>query len=157
MQDKVGSKVPSEAEIAKLVDVLGDVRRKMDAWSVSLTDEERRRVLRFPGGGDAVIALMSRLARKHGVSLPGVDVDAMDADLLLLTRIAPLLEALDALGARASDTAREAGAEAWWSATAIYTALSRTADADPELQAEIKPATQFFARPRKRQTPPSGT
>ncbi len=73
----------------------------------------------------------------------------MNADLQLAKRLQPLADAVSDLSLLLSDTMLEAHSEAWWSATAYYTALARMAPADPNLEAALKPAVDFFATGRR--------
>jgi hypothetical protein len=49
-----------------------------------------------------------------------------------------------------------ARSECWWLATALYTALARVADGNPELEAALAPVIGFFATgKRKKGQPPA--
>ena len=61
---------------------------------------------------------------------------------------------LETLSQKVADTILLAQSECWWAATAFYSALTRLSDADPQLEAELKPAIEFFAR-RRRDEPPA--
>jgi hypothetical protein len=50
---------------------------------------------------------------------------------------------------RLDDTHLEAQSECWWAATAFYTALGRTMDADAKLEAALRPIVDFFAVGRR--------
>jgi hypothetical protein len=150
MEDKVGGVVPSEKEIAKLVDEVRALQDKVARFTVNLSLDERKSTLKFRPGGERIVMLMSQLAHEHGVQLPGISVDAMKADLTLGERIAPLAQAVDALAQTLADTVLEAQSECWWAATAFYSALARLTSGSAKLQAALQPAVDFFAIGRRR-------
>ena len=149
MENKVGDTVPSEDTINATNEELTKARQKLKPFLVSLSVEERRRALRFRPGGEAIVALMAKLARQTGVSLPGVSVEGMEGDLALSKTLSSVEENAQVLLDAVSDTRLQALSEAWWAATALYTSLSRVADSDPELARALKPATEFFAVGRR--------
>ena len=149
MENKVGDTVPSEDTLNATNEELTNARQKLKPFLVSLSVEERRRALRFRPGGEAIVALMAKLARQTGVSLPGVSVEGMEGDLALSKTLSSVEENAQVLLDAVSDTRLQALSEAWWAATALYTSLSRVADSDPELARALKPATEFFAVGRR--------
>ena len=149
MENKVGDTVPSEDTINATNEELTKARQKLKPFLVSLSVEERRRALRFRPGGEAIVALMAKLARQTGVSLPGVSVEGMEGDLALSKTLSSVEENAQVLLDAVFDTRLQALSEAWWAATALYTSLSRVADSDPELARALKPATEFFAVGRR--------
>ena len=149
MENKVGDTVPSEDTLNATNEELTNARQKLKPFLVSLSVEERRRALRFRPGGEAIVALMAKLARQTGVSLPGVSVEGMEGDLALSKTLSSVEENAQVLLDAVSDTRLQALSEAWWAATALYTSLSRVADSDPELARALKPATEFFATGRR--------
>jgi hypothetical protein len=57
---------------------------------------------------------------------------------------------------RLDDSILNARSECWWSATALYTALARVADGNPELESALAPVVGFFAiGKRKKPQPPT--
>ena len=149
MENKVGNSIPSAETVDATNDELTKARQKLQPFLVSLSVEERRRALRFRPGGEAIVALMAKLARQTGVSLPGVSVEGMEGDLALSQTLNSVEENAQVLLDAVSDTRLQALSEAWWAATALYTSLSRVADSDPELARALKPATEFFAVGRR--------
>ena len=47
MSNRVGTKIPSPQDIEKLVEDLASVQRRILDWSVSLSNNERRRTAKF--------------------------------------------------------------------------------------------------------------
>jgi hypothetical protein len=155
MENRVGSKVPSEKDVEKLVAQVKALSHALESFTVALTAEQRQATTKFRPGGEAIVATVGRLADEHAVALPGVSVEDMSADLLLAQRLAPLATALEALSQRVDDTVLEARSECWWAATALYTSLARVAGGSPALETSLKPVTEFFAAGRRKKTPPS--
>jgi hypothetical protein len=154
MQDKVGSNVPSAEDVEKL---LADVRSLSDRiapYTITLSAEERSSTIKMRLGGENVVAHVGSLAQSQGITLPQVSVNGMLADLTLAQRIRPLATAVGQLGQRLDDTVLEAQSECWWATTALYTALSRVAGANPALESELKPVVDFFAASRRKKAPP---
>jgi hypothetical protein len=149
MEDKVGSVVPSEKELAKLVEELHALSKKTEKFTIALSTEERRHTLKFRPGGERIIALLADLVTKHKLQLPKVSVEAMKSDLELAQRLHTLETSATAFAQRIADTRLEAEAESWWAATAYYTVLARMADADAELADALQPVVEFFALGRR--------
>lgn len=150
MQNKVGNAVPSEKLIHGLVEELSSLEEKVKKFTVELTAEERKVTTKMRTGGEPIARLVGELAEANGVTLPKISVEGMRADLLLIERMKPLQTALDNLSQRVADTILQAQSEAWWAATAYYTALTRMAAADARLERSLKPAVEFFAIGRRK-------
>ncbi len=154
MQNRVGSVIPSEQEIEKLVKEVEGLTAKLAKFTVSLSADERQRTLKMRARGEPVVALVGDLAARHQVALPRISVEDMRGDLALVQRLQPLARELDHLSQRIADTILQAQSECWWAATAFYSSLARMSDADPDLERALKPAVEFFARGRRPTEPP---
>ena len=150
MENRVGDKIPEAAESAALVEQTKNMGAALEEYSVLLTPEERQRALKMPGGGADIAQLVVSLLRKHKVALPNISADDIEADLLLASRLRPLIPALERVLRLAGDGILEAESEAWYSTTAGYTALVRLSGTDAALLADLKPAMDFFGVGRKR-------
>ena len=144
MKDRVGDPVPSEQEVAAFVANTGALRAKLEKYCVPLTSEERKRAVKFRPGGDAVVALVGKLLDEHAMALPDVSSQAMNADMLVARRLGTLRASVASLLQLVDDTILEAESEAWWSATAGYTALARVSKGNARLEADLKPVVSFF-------------
>jgi hypothetical protein len=153
MEDRVGSHVPSENDVQKLVGQVESIVHKIREYAVALTPDERRSLTKFRPGGEAIVALVGQLAKKHGVDAEETSVEGMHADLLLAQRLAPLAGAADALAQLLDDTVLEAQGECWHAATANYSLLSVKAKNLPDLAESLAPARAFFATGRRRNKP----
>lgn len=142
--------MPSEAEVEKMLKEILGLKSKIEKYGTVLTPAARLSALKPPDGGEATSKLIVKLLKEHKVSLPGVKPDDIEADGLLAERLAPVSTALDSLLRLVDDTVLQANSERWSGTTAGYTALVRTMDADPALQAALDPAMKAFGVGRKR-------
>jgi hypothetical protein len=150
MQNLVGEHVPSEGEIQKIIKDIEAIDAKLEKYTHSLNAESRQRALKPPDGSEATTKLIAKLMTKHGVSLPNISAEDMEADRLLAERLQPVAETLTALLRKVHDTLLEAGHERWYATTAGYTALVRLVATDPALETALKPALEAFGVGRKR-------
>ena len=154
MQDKVGTKVPSEKDVQKLVDDLKAIQAKIEEYTITLTSDERQTTTKMRIGGEGVVETIGSLAAEHKLSLPEISVEGMNADLLLAKRLRPLANAATGLAQRLDDTILQAQSEYWWAATAFYSTLARISGANANLQAALKPVVDFFAVGRRKPKAP---
>jgi hypothetical protein len=149
MDDKVGSQVPSDAEIKALMQKVDALFADIAQFTIKLTPDDRRHQLRFRPGGEPIIAQVGELASKYGVALPDMPIQGMMDDLTLAQRLAPLASAVGLLASRLDDTIAQARSEAWQAATGNYSVLVRVSAANPSLASELGQARSFFARKGK--------
>jgi hypothetical protein len=154
MQNIVGDTIPTEREVESLLEEIKSLTAKVTRYTTVLTSEQRLKTTKMRAGGEVIVATVGHLATEHGVTLPGISVEAMRRDLLLAQRLAPLATAVDGLASRLSDTLLEAQSECWWATTAFYTAMSRMVDIAPALGQALRPVVEFFAvGPRAKPAP----
>jgi hypothetical protein len=149
MQNRLGSVIPSDEDIQTLVKDIESVGTKLEKFTLMLSAAERRHTTKMRASGERIVELVGDLAVRHELALPRISVVEMKDDLTLARRLAPLEQAIAHLSQTVADTILQAQSECWWAATAFYTALTRLSDADPELEAALKPAVEFFARRRR--------
>jgi hypothetical protein len=149
MQNRLGSVIPSDEDIQTLVKDIESVGTKLEKFTLMLSAAERRQTTKMRANGERIVELVGDLAVRHELALPRISVVEMKDDLTLARRLAPLEQAIAHLSQTVADTILQAQSECWWAATAFYTALTRLSDADPELEAALKPAVEFFARRRR--------
>lgn len=154
MQDRVGEVIPSEKDIAKLVEELEAIEAKIEKFTVVLTSDERSSTTKMRSGGENVVGDIATLTTSHGVALPKISVDGMKRDLLLAQRLRPLATQATKLAQRLDDTILQAQSECWWAATAFYSALARISGADAALQKAMEPIVAFFAVGRRKAKEP---
>lgn len=156
MDNRVGDTIPPEAEVAKLVRAIEAVAVKVERYTVKLTAQERKGLLKFRPGGEAIVELVARLAIKYKSNADDTPVDGMKADLELSQRLRPLTAAAELLARTLDDTELEAEGECWHAATANYTLLNLLARNNPTLASELEPARAFFATGPRRKKPGPG-
>jgi hypothetical protein len=154
MKDRVGQSVPANEQLETARSKLAESREILSPFTVSLTNEERSRATKMQPGGDRVVDLITRLASKYRVSLPGVSVEGVRSDLALAQQLTPLAAAVDLYGQALDDTILEARSECWWATMAYYTILVRISDTDPELANALKPAIEYFSRRKTKKAEP---
>jgi hypothetical protein len=155
MDNKVGDKIPTPKQIEKALTAIRDARKVLAPFLISLSADQRKRLIRFRPGGETVVSKVGEAASKRDVSLPGISVENMQADLALVHALAPVAAELETFTAEVDDTVLEAEAECWWAATAFYSSLSRIQATDPKLESELKPVVDFFALGRRKKAPES--
>ena len=151
MQNRVGTIVPTEEEIQALVKDIQALATKVQKFTLMLSAEDRKRTTKMRARGERIVELVGDLAVRNQLSLPRISVADMKNDLALNQRLAPLAQAVANLSQTISDTMLQAQSECWWAATAFYSALARLSDVDPQLEASLKPAVEFFSRRRRRE------
>lgn len=152
MRDRVGSTNPTAEQLADLQSRVEALVRDSKSFAVSLDSEERQRTTKFRPGGDGIVELVSKLAQKHNVSLPGATPDGIVADFALAKKVRPLATEARAYANLLDDTALQAESECWWGTTALYTTLVRISSTDPQLADALRPAIDFFAHGRRKKT-----
>jgi hypothetical protein len=154
MDDRVGNNNPDPKDLAKLVEEVRALRKKVESFTISLSPEERKHVVtKLRPGADAIVTIVGSQAAKNEIKLPKISVQGMKWDLDLAQMLQPLLNEVTMLHERVEDTVLEAQTEAWWATTAYYAALVRMSAADPELEAALKPAIEFYATGKRRGAP----
>jgi hypothetical protein len=159
MQDRVGTNVPSDEQIAGWVAAINQLRHDMAPFCVGLTPEERKHTLKFRLGGESIVQSVAAAVKKHNVSLPGITPDGMLADLVLAQKLKPVHDAIEALYQFTDDTILEASSECWYAATAYYTALGRMISSFPDIKLTVGQIASFFGTRRRQQaqTTPSSS
>ena len=156
MDNRVGDKLPTPQEVQDWAARLEKLFAEMKPYMVKLAADDKQRLLGFRPGGEAIVALVGSLAEKYGIHLGDMPVDGMRNDLALSQMLAPVVSQLGLMTSWGEDTVSAARSEAWQAATGNYSVLSRVAEANPSLAAEIKPAREFFARRSKKPEPTEG-
>ncbi len=151
MKNLVGSVIPSEAQIKDWQDRFQKLAEEIEPYTIKLSADEARHLLRFRPGGEVIVALVADLATKYGIALPDMPVEGMQADLTLAQRLAPVASRVGLIADRLTDTLGQARSETWQAATGNYSVLARVSAANPSLEKEMAPARAFFARRSKPQ------
>lgn len=150
MENRVGDKIPTQEQVETIRTKLEEVLADVSPFGRDLTGDQRQGTTKFRPGGERIVELVCDAAARRNVSLPGISVEGIKADLTLAQRTRPLIKDAQAVADRLGDTALEAESECWWATLALYTALVRLADTDPALKNELAPAVDFFAKGRRK-------
>jgi hypothetical protein len=153
MQDRVGTNVPTDEQVAGWLATINKLQQDMAPYGVGLTPDERRHTLKFRPGGEPIVHALAGSVRTHNVSLPGLTPDGMEADLLLTQQLKPIRDAAEALYQFTDDTILEASSECWYAVTAYYTTLSRMVSSFPDIKGVVSQVASFFATRRRQQQP----
>jgi hypothetical protein len=154
MENKVGDKLLTPQKQAQLLKALKDIVEQLRPYGVTLTPDDRRRVLRPRKGAEQHMARVYQLAKKHGVTIKNVDLEGMNADLALAKQFQPFEDEFRAGLHLGEDTGAQADSESWEAFLAYYGVLSSMAERSPELAADLAGVTDFMALgPRKRPPP----
>jgi hypothetical protein len=157
MRNQPRDEGPTQKQVDALIADVMAIQKRIEGFTVSLTDAERRGITKMRPGGEGVVATLVQVAQQHDVKLPEVSATGIAGDLALAQRLRPLGEATRQLFRRVEDTILNAQGDCWWSATALYTALSRIAAGNATLQASLRSVVAFFATGPRKKTPPHGT
>ena len=153
MDNKVGSYVPSDKEIAKVVADLDAVEKQVTKYTITISADDKKHLARFRPGGERVVEIVAGLAEKHGLTLRHAPVSGMRADLALAKQVHVVRTRTERLRERLDDTELQAASECWSAATSYYSTLMRMAEKDPELARDLKEAVDFFALGKRRPPP----
>lgn len=156
MDNRVGDNLPTQQQVQDWTERLEKLFAEMKPFMVKLTADEKKRLLGFRPGGEAIVALIAGLAEKYGIQIADMPIAGMRNDLALSQMLTPVVSQLALMAAWGEDTVSAARSEAWQATTGNYSVLSRVAEANPSLAAEIKPARELFARRNRKPEPSEG-
>lgn len=150
LENKVGENIPSARDAAAVLENLKQVRTRLSAYCLTLSPEERKRLLRPRRGSEMQMRRVNDLAAKHEVKVPNVSSAQQANDLELASTMQPIADELRAIATMAEDTVGRAESEAWEAFLAQYAVLTSMATRMPELAAELQPVTNFMALGRRK-------
>jgi hypothetical protein len=155
MDNKVGDKLLTPEKRAELLKQLKGIVEELKPYGITLITDDRKRTLRPRKGAEPHMQRVHDLAKKHGLSLKGIALDGMAADLDLTKQFQPFEDEFRIGLQLAEDTGTQASSEAWEAFLAYYGVLSSMADRSPDLAAELQTVVDFMATgPRKKAAPP---
>jgi hypothetical protein len=154
MENRVGDKTPSAAEIQKQIKTVNDLITTLGKYCVGLLPDERQSLSRGRLGMEPYLGRMAVIAKKFGFNVPGASPDGLLNDVRTVNELAPLEQALEKALQLVRDTralARSEGVEAGL----LYYALAQSAAArSPELEVEVREMRAFMATgPRRARAP----
>lgn len=153
MENRVGDSVPPQAKLDLWLKSLTSVQGELVKFCITLTKDERRRMLRARKDSEGMIRRVYEIATKKGVSIPGIALDGMLSDVNLAERLEPFVTLLTLCLQLVEDTQAQADSESWQAFLAYYSVLSTMAVHDPEIAVAISPVTAAMRHARKRPDP----
>jgi hypothetical protein len=157
MDNHVGDNVPDQKKLDAILAKLTEGVAELKEFCNALPTEERTQLLHPRHGGEAKVELAHDLCTRYGVTVKNVPLDGMLNDLRLARVIRPFVILLKSALTLVSDTASQAQSEYWEAFLALYGALTRAAEHDPLLAAEVKDLEAFMAVHGKRRKAPTAT
>jgi hypothetical protein len=156
MMNKVGDKALSPQDAERLLEQLGVLVARLREIGITLTSDERRRLLRPRRGAGDHIRRVAELASKYGLSVADAPLDGMKRDLGLGEQLLPFEDQLRVALTIAEDTAAQADSEAWQAFLMYYALLRAMADRNADVAVDLEPVTRFMATRARREEPPAG-
>ena len=157
MENRVGDNVPPQAKLDLQVKSLTTLQGELTKFCITLTKDERRRVLRARKDSEGLIRRVHEIATKKGLTIPGIPLDGMLKDIDLSQRLEPFVTLLTLCLQLVEDTQAQADSEAWQAFLAYYSVLSTMASHDPEVVVAIAPVTTAMRHARKKPAPEPST
>lgn len=145
MDNKVGDNAPDAVTGAQLLANLADIVALLAKFCITLSKDERKRLLHARLGSEPHIARIHDLALKHNIDIDNIPLTGMLADLALFTLLRPIQDLLRNALQMVDDTAGQAESEAWEAFLAYYGALSGMAKHLPALATAMAPTVAFMA------------
>ena len=145
MEHRVGSNTPPPATTGPLLSQAQSLKSELEKFCITHTPDERSSRLKPLRGAEAKIRKAADLCERYGVSIRAIPVQGMLDDLDLCTLLAPFVAALGSAAQMVEDTQNQAFSEAWQAYLALYGALSKAAEHDPTLAAEMTELFDFMA------------
>jgi len=149
MDNKVGDNMPSAKAFAALLQQLKDIVAQLKKFGVTLSADERKRLLYARREADPMVKRVHDLAVKHNIALQKIPLSGMMNDMLLREHMQPIVDELRAALTMAEDTEGEAESEMWEAFLAYYGILANMAPRMPELATELAPVMTFMSRKRR--------
>lgn len=150
MDNRVGDNVPAQAKLDLWFKSLTSIQGELVKFCVTLTKDERRRMLRARKDSEGMIRRVHEIAIKKGLSIPGIPLDGMLNDVNLVERLEPFVTLLTLCLQLVEDTQAQADTESWQAFLAYYAVLSTMAVHDPEIAVAISPVTAAMRHTRKK-------
>jgi hypothetical protein len=154
VENRVGDKTPSTAEIQKQIKTVNDLINTISKYCVGLLPDERQSLTRSRLGIEPHLSRMALVAKKFGFNVPGASPDALLNDVRTTTDLAPLEQALEKALQLVRDTRALARSEAAEAGLLYYGLAQSAAGRIPELEVEVREMRAFLATgPRRGRAP----
>jgi hypothetical protein len=143
---------PTDQDLLNAEAYIDQARQLFGANPVILPPKDRQLLSKPSAMDEKYVPKILEIARRRGVSIPRVDLDAVRQSLVRAERFEPLVARADVLASLASDVVLKSRSDAWTAAVVVYGVLAQMARADSELALDLAPVKLFFSRIRR--TPP---
>jgi hypothetical protein len=150
------SSMSLEELVAQSVKMLDQVAASAIKNQQSLTKAERKKALKMRTGGEKIVPVIADLATRHAVNIGDHPVTAMTKRMDQVKALAPLIKRAQLLVTQLSDASLRANAEAWDTATVLYTTLRRISRKNGDVAAALSEVEDFFAYRHKNAGATSG-
>lgn len=152
MDNRVGEGIPTPAKLAELEKKLGEVIAEFEKFCVTLSKDERKRLLRSRRDAEPMLERVADLATRHKVTVPGVEIQDLRNDLRLGQALLPFERNLERALQLVQDTSSQADTEAWQAFLAYYGVLSSLADRNADIESGLSSVVEFMRARRKTET-----
>lgn len=149
MENRVGDNTPAATKFAELAKKLSDVIGELEKFCITLSKDERKRLLRSRRDAEPMMQRIADLATRHKVTVPGVELSSMQNDLKLGQALLPLEAQLERALQLVQDTGAQADTEAWQAFLAYYGVLSSLADRNPDIENGLGSVVEYMRHRRK--------
>lgn len=154
MENRVGDKTPSAADINKQVKIVEDLCTALSKYCVTLLPAERQSLSRGRLGVEPHLARMADVAERFSFNVPGVSPDGLRNDVRTNSDLAPLQAALEKALQLVQDTRALARSEATEAGLLYYALAQSGAARSPELDTAVRDMRGFMALgPRRKKDP----
>jgi hypothetical protein len=140
------------SKIDEAVSLVDQARALVSDGSTPLTPKERQRLLKLRKGGEKLIPQIAALAKANGLELSSHPIDAMTAAMQTAQNHAQVLARSTVLLKTIEDNVLRAHAEAWDTATLLYSMLRPLAKRDGNVAKTLAPIKAFLALGKRAET-----
>ncbi len=157
MENRVGDKTPSAADIYKQVKIVEDLCTSLGKYCITLLPSERQSLNRGRLGIDPHLSRMADVAERFSFNVPGTSPDSLRNDVRTYQDLAPLEAALEKALQLVHDTRAIARSEASEAGLLYYALAQGGAGRSPELEVAVRDMREFMAHGPRRKKEPAPT
>jgi hypothetical protein len=141
----VGTTMPKDEEMVQQVSKLQETINWLRSWGIVLSGDEKHAMPKPKPGAEKHMELVHDLAKDRSISIAGLSLDGMKADIEVAAKAQKVEEAATIALQIAADTRYAAQSEAYQAFLAYYGVLSSMADRDPELKKRLAPVVDLLS------------
>jgi hypothetical protein len=139
------TRVITDAEVETCLQHLQAIADVLAPYAVTLTTAQRRSTTKLRKGGEKIIPLMGRMAKRAGIASSVVNVEVMQKQVDLANALVPLLAQAKELTDTIGDTVLSANSNAWGSATTLHRVLKAVTERKPKMRRSMQVVSKAFA------------